>query len=194
MILGGGNSLRGPARRARVREAPDTMGAMRKTRILAILGCCLFAAGAFLWAQARKPYLWEMTVTQTWQQGPFPAGANSPFSSPITHTNQVCLTQEQIDKYGAPVPQSRGCQVTNIVKKADGMTADMECTGAMSGKGTLESSWIDDSHAKGKVHFIGSIQAGPNPKTIEFTAESTSVFKSADCGNVKPLSAPTPNK
>lgn len=173
-----------------VPDALDNIGAMCKNRIFATFACCLFAAGAFLWAQARKPGLWEMTATQTWQQSPFPAGANSPFSSPMTHTTQVCLTQEQIDKYGAVVPQTRGCQVTNIVKKADGMTADMECTGAMSGKGTLESHLTDDNHAKGKVHFIGTMKMGPNAKPVEWTVESSSVFKGADCGTVKPVPAP----
>ena len=132
-----------------------------------------------------------------WQQSPFPenapasqaAAANS-FMAAGPHTMKVCLTQEQIDRYGAITPTSRSCQVANVVKGAHIMTAEWICSGLMSGKGTLESEWIDDSHAKGTVHFIGSIQAGPSPKPIEFTAESTSVFKSSDCGNVKPLAAP----
>jgi hypothetical protein len=166
------------------------MGTMRKTRIHAVLACCFLAATTSLWAQARKPGLWEMTVTQTWQQSPFPAGANSPFSSPTAHTTQVCLTQEQIDKYGPPVPQSRGCQVANVVKKGDGMTADMECTGPLSGKGTLESHLTDDNHAKGKVHFVGAMKMGQTSKPIEWTIDSSSVFKGADCGTVKPVAVP----
>lgn len=138
-----------------------------------------------------------MTTTQTWQQSPLPAGmappggANAPFAGG-THTIKVCLTQEQIDKYGAIVPQSRGCQVTNIVKKANGMTADMECSGTMSGKGTLESTLTDEEHAKGKVHFVGTMHMGPNTRPVEWTVQSSSVFKSADCGDVKP--APMPDK
>ena len=106
------------------------------------------------------------------------------------HTTQVCLTQQQIDKYGAIPPQTRSCQVTNIVKKSDGMTAELECTGSMSGKGTVEATWIDSEHAKGKVHFTGELRMGPNTKPVEWTAESTSVFKSSDCGSVKPAPAP----
>lgn len=154
-------------------------------------------ATVLVWAQARKAGLWELTTTQTWQQSPLPAGmappggANAPFAGG-THTTKVCLTQEQIDKYGAIVPQSRGCRVTNIVKKANGMTADMECTGTMSGKGTLESTLTDEEHAKGKVHFIGTMHMGPNTRPVEWTVQSSSVFKSADCGDVKP--APMPDK
>jgi len=163
-----------------------------------MLGGCLLAMAVLVWAQNRKPGLWELTTTQTWQQSPLPAGmsapggGNSPFGGG-THTMQVCLTQQQIDKYGAITPQqSHGCQVTNVVKKASGMTADMVCTGAMSGKGTMESTLTDSEHAKGKVHFIGSIKAGQNTRPIEYTVNSSSVFKGADCGDVKP--APMPDK
>lgn len=163
---------------------------MRRTRLWITLGCCFFTLTLLVWAQARKPGLWEMTTNQTWQQSPFPPGMPNPMGNG-PRTTQVCVTQEQLDKYGAVVPQqSRYCQVTNVVKKPNGMTADMECTGPMSGKGTLESSWTDPDHAKGKVHFTGEIHMGSNTKPIEWTAESNSVFKSSDCGNVKPMAMP----
>ena len=165
---------------------------MNKTRVSITFAGCFLLMTALASAQARKPGLWEVTATQTWQQSPFPqaltgavhGGANAVAGGP--HTTMVCLTQQQIDKYGAVVPPTRGCQVTNVVKKGDGMTADLVCTGPMSGKGTLEAHVVDDEHAKGKVHFVGSIQAGPNTMPVEWTVESSSVFKSADCGNVKP--------
>jgi hypothetical protein len=172
---------------------------MRRTRVWATLCCCLFALAIFAWAQAaRKPGLWEITTNMTWQQSPMPpgitlpAGVNSPFGGG-PQTTQVCLTQAMIDKYGAPMPQSRngGCQVSNVVRKANSMTADWVCTGGMAGRGTVESSWTDADHAKGKVHFVGAMQMGPNSKTIEYTIESTSIYKGSDCGSVKPL--PMPN-
>jgi hypothetical protein len=169
---------------------------MRTTRFCMILCTMLVALAAFAWAQGRKPGLWEITTIMTWQQSPFPAGttppggANSPFGGG-PHTTQVCLTQAIIDKYGAPMPQTRGdCQITNVQKGEHSMTADMVCSGRMSGKASIESSWEDPEHAKGKVHFTGSMQAGPNPKTIEWTTESTSVYKGADCGDVKPVPIP----
>jgi hypothetical protein len=166
---------------------------MRGLGIGITLGCCLLGAAVDASAQARKPGLWEVTSTMTWQQSPFPAGmpagASAAFGGP--HTMQVCVTQAQIDKYGAPLPQTRGdCQMTNMVKKPNGMTADMECTGRMSGKGTLEASWIDDGHATAKMHFVGTMQAGPSPKPVEWTTTSTSVFKGADCGSVQPMTMP----
>jgi Protein of unknown function (DUF3617) len=165
---------------------------MRANRTWITLTCCFVAAALLAWAQNRKPGLWEVTSTQTWQQSPLPPGAptgpNSPFSGG-THTNQVCLTQEQIDKYDAVAPSMHSCQITNVVKNAHGMTADLVCTGRMSGKGTVEAIGVDEEHAKGKVHFTGSIQVGSTSRPVEWTVESSSVFKSSDCGSVKPVPA-----
>ena len=130
---------------------------MRKTRIYVTLGCCFVAMAIFAWAQVnRKPGLWEMTSTMTWQQSPMPpgmtmpAGANNPFGGG-PRTTQVCLTQAMIDKFGAPLPQSRNgqCQISNVSLKPTSMSADWICTGMMTGKGTLESSWTDPDHAVG---------------------------------------------
>jgi hypothetical protein len=167
---------------------------MRKTRVWITLGCCLFAVVVLAWAQStRKPGLWEMTSTMTWQQSPLPPGMQPPPGSPFAptpHTTQVCLTQAMIDKYGAPMPQSRDCQISNVVIKATSMSADWVCSGRMTGKGTLESSWADPNHAVGKVHFVSTIQMGPNAKTVEYTIESSSVYKGPDCGDVKPAAMP----
>jgi len=172
---------------------------MRKTRVSIILGCCLLAVAMLAWAQAnRKPGLWEMTTTMIWQQSPMPPGmtmppgANSPFGGG-PHTTEVCLTQAMIDKYGAPMPQSRNgeCQISNVVLKPTSMTADWVCTGRMAGKGTLESSWTDPNHAVGKVHFTGIMQMGQNSRPVEYTIESSSIYKGSDCGSVKPPPMPT---
>jgi hypothetical protein len=105
---------------------------------------------------------------------------------------QVCLTQEIIDKYGAPVPQSRAaeCSLANVNKTDHGMTADLICSGRMNGKGTLQSSWADPEHAKGSVHFTGTIAGRNGTMPVEWTSESSSVYKGADCGDVKPIPVP----
>ena len=164
---------------------------MRKTGVWITMGCCLFAVAIFAWAQAnRKPGLWEMTTNMTWQQSPMPSGMTMPGGGP--RTTQMCLTQEMLDKYGAPMPQSHGneCKATNVVMKSNSMTADWICTGAMAGKGTVESSWTDPDHSRTKIHFVGNMQMGPSPKTIEYTMDSTSIYKGADCGSVKPMAMP----
>jgi hypothetical protein len=169
---------------------------MRKTRVWSTLSCCLFALAVFAWAQAsRKPGLWEMTTTMTFQQSPMPPGMQAPPGSPFAggpHTTQVCLTQAMIDRYGAPMPQTgRGdCQVTDVVMKEHGMTASLVCTGRTAGTGTVESNWSEPDHARGKVHFTGTMQMGPNTRPIEWTSESVSVYKGPDCGSVQPMPMP----
>jgi hypothetical protein len=167
---------------------------MRKNNVRMLLGICVVAVTIAAWAQAsRKPGLWEMTSTMTWQQSPLPPGMTMPpgASSPFgggAHTTQVCVTQAMIDKYGAPVPQSNGgCQVSNVQMKSGSMTADWVCTGMMAGKGTVESSWSDSNHATSKIHFTGSMKMGPNPTPVEYTIVASSTYKGADCGSVKPL-------
>ena len=167
---------------------------MSKTRVWITLGCCLFAVAIAAWAQAiRKPGLWEMTSTMTYQQSPFPPGmpASALAAMSAPHTMQVCLTQAMIDRYGAPMSQSRDCQITNIQMRSSSMTADMVCSGRTNGKGTVESSWADGNVAKGKVHFVGTMGAGSNPMPVEWTAVSTSAYKGPDCGSVKPLPMPS---
>jgi len=167
---------------------------MRKTSVWITLSCCLFALAIAALAQAvRKPGLYETTTSMTWQQSPFPPGmpASAMAAMRGPHTEQVCLTQAMIDRYGAPIPQSRGnCQITNIQMKPTGMTAEMVCTGNMSGHGEVESSWAEGSGVKGKVHFSGTMQAGPNPMPVEWTNQWTSVYKGPDCGSVKPVPMP----
>jgi hypothetical protein len=123
-------------------------------------------------------------------QSPMPQGMPGKMPG-HTNTVQVCVTQEQLDKYNAIVPGQQGpqhnCQVTNVVKTANGMTADMVCTGNMSGKGSMQSSWSDTEHASGSVHFIGTMQMGQNSRPVEWTSKTNSIFKSSDCGNVKPI-------
>ena len=170
---------------------------MRKTRVLTIIGSCMFVLAIYAWAQAvRKPGLWEMTATMNWQKSPMPAGMTmpagmkNPFSGTAT-TTQVCLTQEMINKYGIPTSQNqRDCKIINVALHATSMTADMVCSGKMNGKGEMSSSWTDGNVANGNVHFAGTMQSGSNATPVEWTVISKSVYKGPDCGSVKPLPMP----
>jgi hypothetical protein len=160
---------------------------MRPTRVWIAFCCCVLALAAFAWAQSRRPGLYEVTTEMTWQQSPLPAGMNGgPMHGP--HTSQVCVSQEQIDKYNGVPPQTRGdCQVTNMAKRPDGYTADISCTGQMTAKGTVDAAYTEDGHGKTKIHMIGTMQMGPNSKPVEYTLTSDSTYKGADCGSVKPV-------
>jgi hypothetical protein len=175
---------------------------MQVRRKTLAVGAGVLLLAMLAWAQdGRKPGLWEITTTMTWQQSPFPAGMQLPPQAAAAfggapHTMQYCLTQQMIDKFGAPMPQQsprQNCQVANVQKSATGMTADWVCTGAMSGKGSIESHWSDNGTATGKVHFVGTMQMGANGTPVEWTATSNSVFKGADCGSVQPPPMPASN-
>lgn len=121
-----------------------------------------------------------------------PQGMSNPFA-PTTRTTDVCLTQEMIDKYGAPMAYAQAgesCTVSNVVLKPTSMSAEMTCTGRMNAHATIESSWPDGNTAHGTVHFTGTMQMGANSIPVEYTVESTSAYKGADCGSVKPLPMP----
>jgi len=164
---------------------------VRKVYLCTGLICLLYAGTLLAWAATRKAGLWELTTTMTWQRSPsVPGTTGEPFKGG-THTTQVCLTQEMIDKYGALLPQSRGqCAMANKVITPGTVTADWVCTGLMSGKGALESKWSDSDHARSKVHFTGTFQVGSEMEPIEWTTESTATFKSEQCGNIKPQALP----
>ena len=161
---------------------------MRIRHFAIALTCCLLATA--LYGQTLRPGLYEVTTTMNWIKSPLPPGmsmpANSPFSG-AARTTQVCLTQAQIDKYGAPLSQSKNCQVVNVVLSATSMRAEMVCTGQMNGRGTVESHWDTGGTARSKVHFSGTMQAGPNPMPVEWTSESTSQYKGPECGSVNPV-------
>jgi len=169
---------------------------MSKTRVLIAMGCCLCALATFSRAQGPKlPGLYEITSTMTWDKSPMPAGITlpagmkSPFG-PTTTTTQVCYTQAWIDKYGPTSSPNRDCQVTNVVTGLNSSTADLVCTGKMTGKGTVASSWTDSNHIRSKMHFAGVMGAGSSAMPVEWTMDLTSVYKGADCGSVKPLPLP----
>lgn len=135
----------------------------------------------------RRAGLWEITTTLTWQQSPFMPGAVKGIGEGGKHVKDVCLTQEMIDRDGALLPQSHGhCHIENKVMRLAGSTANWVCSGSIQGTGSLETNWTDLEHATGKLHFTGTFQGESQMYPIEWTTESSSVFKSADCGVVEP--------
>ena len=153
---------------------------MRNLKTCITFGC-LFLAVAGAQDQNRKPGLYDVTITTT-------TASPSPNARP-PRTIQACLTREMIDKYGAIVPDylSNLCQLANVVKKPEGMNADIVCSSSrMTGKGTLDVSWTDSEHTKGTIHFSGSMRPGDNEIKIEWTAVTVSAYKGPDCGELKP--------
>jgi len=157
---------------------------MRKFMFVLLLPIALGAP-----AQERKPGLYDLTIVTTTAS---PSAKSYP-----PRTMQVCLTQEMIDKYGAIVPENltNACQLVNVVKKRGGMTADMVCSGGITGKGVIEVNWTDSEHTKGTLHFAGVIHPRDTDIKLEWTAETTSAYKGPTCTlpPATPPPAPAPN-
>jgi hypothetical protein len=181
---------------------------MNKRRIWVTLSCCLFTVALFAWAQsARKAGLWEVTTTMNMAGMQMPqmppnmqmpagmrmpsAGGGSPFG---THTSQVCVSQEMIDKFGGPTgnPPSHNsdCKMTNVSIMANGMTAKMVCTGQLNATGDVKSTWTDGNTTHTTIHLEGTMQHGPNTMPVNMTIQSNSVYKGPDCGSVQPAQLP----
>jgi hypothetical protein len=156
---------------------------MNRIRIGVMLGLCLVALGAKAQNQSRRPGLWEVTSSMSMAGMPnMPTGGS--------HTQQVCVTQAMIDKYGGPTssPGRGNCQMTDVSLTATGMSAKMTCSGQMSMTGTVQSTFVDANTTKTTVHMTASM--GGSGQTMDMTMESTATYKGADCGSVKPMTMP----
>jgi len=166
---------------------------------------CLLLAAATAGAQAKpKAGLWEYSTQMSMGGQPMqmpqlpagvklPAGVSMPQGMGGPMVSQVCITQDQIDKYGGPVssPHHGNCEVTNLSKQSDGMTADIKCTGDMNATGTIVSKWSNGGNtANTTMHMAGTMNAGGSPQPIDMTTQVNATYKGPDCGSVKPVQAP----
>jgi hypothetical protein len=154
---------------------------MSKTRIWVVVSCCLIAMAASAQGQ-RKAGLWEVTSQMSMSGMP-----NMPQMG--SHTQQVCVTQAMIDKYGGPYsnPQNAQCQVTNVSLTPTGMSADLSCTGRTTMTGTVKTTFVDANTTK--TTMLMNMTMG-NGQQMQMTMQSTSTYKGADCGSVQPLAMP----
>jgi hypothetical protein len=147
-----------------------------------VLGLCIVALAAQAQGQ-RKAGLWEVTSSVTMSGMPAMGNMGS-------HTQQVCVTQVMIDKYGGPYtsPQNAQCQLTNVSLTANGMTANVVCSGRTSMTGTVQSTFVDANTTKTTMQL--NMAQLPNGQSMTMTTNMTFVYQGSDCGNVKPLAMP----
>ena len=102
---------------------------MRNARLCLALVCVLVVLVSVAGAQTRRPGLYETTSDINWIQSPLPQGMQMPpgvHSPPgrMRSSYQSCVTQEEIDRYGAILPKPHGeCELANVVRGARGLTA-----------------------------------------------------------------------
>ena len=170
---------------------------MRKAIVRMVGYCMLMGVVAAAWAQdTRKPGLWLIASSTHIQQEGETAGnfvaRGETVANPAPGTGlPVCLTKDLIDNYGVILPPSlRDCELSNVLKTAESFKADMTCKGTYKGFGSVESNWTDADHVVGKVRFVSKSNETANARAMTWTQESTAVFKSDDCGAVKPRRIP----
>jgi hypothetical protein len=166
---------------------------------------CLLVVAVSAGAQAKpKAGLWEYSTQmsmggQQMQMPQLPAGVKLPAGVSMPQgmggaiVSQVCVTQDQIEKYGVPTsnPQRGNCEVTNVAKQTDGMTADIKCTGEMNATGNIVSKWSNGGNTTNTtMHMKGTMNAGGSSQPIDMSTQINATYKGADCGNVKPIQAP----
>jgi hypothetical protein len=166
-------------------------------RIWSTLGSYVLIAAVAGWAQeTRKAGLWVVATTTKIQQAGETAGnfvARSSSGSPSSAEGGVpeCLTQDVVDSYGVILPPSlKDCELSNVVQTASSFKADMTCKGGYNGFGSLESKWTDADHVTGKVRFVSRTKESKDGRELIWSQESSAVFKSAECGAVKPRRKP----
>jgi hypothetical protein len=169
---------------------------MAKKRDWIILSYFFLAATVFISAQTRKAGLWDVTSTTTIQQRTNSPGTSGTDASPAQSSAPpapipMCLTQSMIDKYGVFLPPSlRDCELSHVVQKPNSFLADLSCKGSYNGTGSIETTWADDEHAVGKIHFVSKTKNSANAISLRWTQDGTAVFKSADCGTIRPRAVP----
>jgi hypothetical protein len=167
---------------------------MQKTLTSMLIGAGLLSVGAAGSAQTHKAGLWQVTTKTTIQQPGDPEGHFNGNSlgdqGGGTATLPACYTSDLISKYGFVLPPSlRDCELSNIVQTSDSFRADLTCKGSYNGKGSVESTWTDEDHVTGKVHFISKTR-DDQPRIVRWTQDVNAEFKNADCGSVRPRHIP----
>jgi hypothetical protein len=161
-----------------------------------ILGSWLLIGIAASWAQEpRKAGLWLIeTSTRIQQQGEAPGNFSAQENGAKVDSTgglPVCLTRQLVDNYGIILPPSlKDCELSNVLQTADSFKADMTCKGGYNGFGSVESKWTDPDHVVGKVRFVSRTRETTDARALTWTQESAAVFKSSDCGAVKPRRMP----
>lgn len=163
-------------------------------RMAKVFGYWLLIGVVAAWAQEnRRAGLWLVaSSTRIQQPGEAPANGTVLGSTAIAGDSlPICLTQELVDSYGVILPPSlKDCELTHVQRTADSFKADMTCKGGYNGFGSVESTWTDPGHVVGKIRFVSKRGETTNARALAWTQESTAVFKSSDCGEVKPRKMP----
>jgi hypothetical protein len=161
-------------------------------KTVVVAGLVLIAASTASASQG-KPGLWEFTTTMNFAEGgpQIPPeqlekmkqmGINLPFGKPVT--TQVCVTPQMASRE-EPMTPSRPqdqCQMKNMNKSSNSVSADLVCSGENKGDGHFQVNYASNAAYSGSMDFKGMSKRGPVSMHTDFNGK----WVADDCGNVKP--------
>jgi len=165
-------------------------------RVLTMLGYWGLMGMVAAWAQqSHKAGLWLVVTTTHIQQEDEAPGhfeQRGKDEKPSAERGvPVCLTREMIDYYGVILPPSlKSCEMYNVEQTANSFKGNMSCKGSYNGVGEVESQWTDENHVSGRIRFVSKTGTSQDADIMAWTQDVTAVFKSSDCGAVKPRPMP----
>jgi hypothetical protein len=145
----------------------------------------LAAPGAALAAHG-KAGLWKITTTMGGLETALPPEARAQMkahgiSMPNlnTMTTEHCMTPQEVAT-DQPPPMEKGCQVLNVTHSGGHFSADLKCTGRMTGHGHFEVTYDSPEHYAG--HATMQTSAGSHEMNLTDSFEGRWI--KADCGSV----------
>jgi hypothetical protein len=103
-----------------------------------------------------------------------------------TTTVRVCITKEAAAR-GTAVQLPGDCQQSGVVRKGNTMSFKFACTKPQPSSGEGEVSFISDKHYTGH----STINAQVAGRSQQLNVDLSGQWLAADCGDVKPKTAPT---
>lgn len=167
--------------------------------IFAAIGLCAFSISTHA-EEKMKPGLWEMTVKsdmlKSMQSIP-PAqleelkkrGIKMPDMQDGAIKQKVCITKEMSEQNGkAPMQHNPGgCQQKNSKRQGNTHFMEMTCNNPnLKGTGTVKATYAEKS-LESSFDFKGVANGRPSVQHVETTGK----WISADCGDIKPIKAPS---
>lgn len=98
-----------------------------------------------------------------------------------TMTVQHCMTQAEVDANGPPpMRNQKECKMANMQTGPNSFSADMTCSGEMTGAGHIQVSFDSPEHYAGKTSIAGTADGHPFTNTTSFEGR----WVSADCKGI----------
>jgi hypothetical protein len=95
-------------------------------------------------------------------------------------TVQHCMTQAEVDAASPPAIRQKECKIANARTSGNSFSADMTCSGEMTGTGHMEVTYDSPEHYAGKSTMNGQVNGHPMATSTSFEGR----WVGADCKGV----------